>query len=196
MKARTRALPNGRIWLRVADPDWDDPMDDQHAARTGGRWTPAGSYRTLYLNADVETAQLQIEAMLRGSPVQPEDLGDDAYVLAAATLPKGQTCTRALTDEDLRELGLPETYPMDAEGRFVPRTVCQSVGASMRNAGTRGIVCRSGATPDGRGRELAWFPATARSRAHPVWPEPLRYGAWRHVASWEGLELDDQALIG
>ena len=195
MRPRVRRLPEGRVWLRVADPDWDDPLDGGHAARVGGRWNPPGSYRTLYLNADVETVHLQIEAMLRGSPVRPDDLEDGAYVLVVATLPREQACALALTADDLRGLELPETYPVDAKGNFVPREVCQAVGASVHEAGLRGVLCRSAVTPDGRGRELAWFPATSRSRARAVWTEPWPYGMWRHAESWGDLEIDVQPNV-
>ena len=185
-------LPDGRVWLRVADPDWTDPLDPRWAERAGGRWNAPGSFRTLYLNADVHTARLQLVALLRGSPVEVEDLADDAYVLAAATLPRDQTCADARTDAGLAALGLPASYPRDEAGRTVGHAVCQAVGGDVQARGLRGVLCRSATTTDGEGRELAWFPATSRSRAHPAWTAPRPLGAWRDAAGWEDLGLDEQ----
>jgi len=125
--------------------------------------------------------------MLAGSPVRLEDLDDDAYVLVAATLPRGQTCADAVTPGGLRAPGLPDTYPKDGSGGDVPHAPCQAAGAAARAAGLRGVWSRSALTSDGWGRELAWFPATARSRARPVWNRPLALGAWRDAARWSAL---------
>jgi hypothetical protein len=179
----------------VADRDWLDPLDASFAEHSGGRWNPPGSFRTLYLNADVATARLQVAAMLDGQPVRVEDLDDAAYVLVAATLPRGQTCAEAVTDGGLRALGLPASYPLDEGGKPLPRASCRSIGAKLRGGGLRGVLCRSASTADGRGRELAWFPATIRSRAHPVWNEPLELGAWRGAADWRDLGLDEQPAV-
>lgn len=195
MRPRTRVLPDARVWLRVADPTWADPLNASYAKGVGGRWNPPSSFRTLYLSADVETAQLQVEKVLRDSPVRFEDLDDDAYVLVAATLPRNQTCADALSDGGLKALGLPFTYPVDANGGEVPHATCQSVGAAVRERALRGVVCRSACTPDGRGTELAWFPATARSHAHAVWNAPLALGAWRDASSWADLDLRDQEAL-
>jgi hypothetical protein len=53
----------------------------------------------------VQTARLQIERMLAGSPVHPGDLDDSANVLVAATLPRSQRCGDTVTDPGLRALG-------------------------------------------------------------------------------------------
>lgn len=133
--------------------------------------------------------------MLAGSPVRPEDLDDDAYVLVAATLPRRQRCAEAVTDGGLRALGLPTTYPVDDDGAAVGHAACQPIGQNVRQQNLRGILCRSAATTDGRGRELAWFPATRRSRARPVWDRPRPLGEWRHADSWEGLGLPQQTAV-
>jgi len=72
MTPHTHLLPNQRVWLRVADPGWEDPLDARWAGRTGGRWNPPGSHPTLYLNADLETARLQILRLREGTPVDIE----------------------------------------------------------------------------------------------------------------------------
>ena len=192
MSARALRLPDRRVWLRVADPDWADPLGPSYAQAKGGRWNPPGSHPTLYLNGDVATARLQVEKMLEGSPVQVEDLDDRAFVLIAATIPRGQTGADATTPAGLRALGLPDTYPKEASGGDVPRAACQTIGAEVHAEGLRGVWCRSACTRDGRGRELAWFPATNRSRSREVWDAPLPLGDWRHAGGWADLGLVEQ----
>jgi hypothetical protein len=172
------ALPARHPWLRVADRDWDDPLDPGFAAEHGGRWNPPGSFPTLYLNQDLATARAQIHRLLAGWPVDPEDL-DPPWVLVTAELPLRQRVADARTDRGLAALALPPTYPLDPEGAEVPHERCQPVGAAVREAGLGGVWCRSAATPTGAGRELAWFPragAAARSLGRPQpfdhwWPE-------------------------
>lgn len=53
-------LPNGKIWWRVADPGWENPLDPSFAMRGGGRWNPPGSFAVLYLNEDLDTARLNL----------------------------------------------------------------------------------------------------------------------------------------
>lgn len=195
MTFRSVRLPDGRVWLRVADPDWSDPMEGLWAQRLGGRWNPPASYRTVYLNADPETAHLQLVRMLEGAPVEVEDLDDGAYVLVAARLPRDQTVADAVSEKGLAALSLPPSYPADADGREVTPATCQPIGKSVKESGSRGVLCRSAATLDGRGTELAWFPATARSRARPLWDEPLPLGAWRDTRDWTGLGLPEQPRL-
>lgn len=192
MRPKVVRLPNGRVWLRVADPDWDDPLDPGHAAREGGRWNAPGSHATLYTSADIATARLQIERMLDGQPVRLDDLTVDAYVLVALRLPARQDAADAVSVEGLAALGLPATYPAGSAGAPIPREQCQPIGAAVREAGARGVWSRSASTADGRGRELAWFPATRRSRARPVWNEPRPLGEWRYAREWEDLDLPVQ----
>jgi len=185
-------LPDGRVWLRVADSTWVDPLDPSYARDRGGRWNPPDSHPTLYLNCDIESARLQIERMLAGSPVRLDDLDDEAYLLVAATLPGAQACADAVTSAGLRALDLPDSYPQDTSGAAVPSTACQSIGSEIRARGLRGVWCRSACTPDGRGRELAWFPASERARARPVWDAPLPLGRWRTATGWADVNLEEQ----
>jgi hypothetical protein len=185
------------VWLRVADPSWKDPLDPSFAGERGGRWNPPGSFPTLYLNGDPPTALLQIHRMLRGTPVRVDDLDEDAFVLVAATLPRGQTAADGVSEAGLRALGLPATYPRAADGSRVEVETCRPIGAAIRQRGLRGLWCRS-AVPDeeeadpGEGRELAWFPAGRRSVARAVWDAPLPLGQWRHAAGWAELGLPEQ----
>lgn len=169
-------LKDEKTWFRVADTGWDNPLDPSFAQRYGGRWNPPGSYRTLYLNEDVDTARSQIHRMLEGSPVRPEDL-DDRFVLVTATLPSRQRVADAVTDEGLEALGLAGSYPLDDKGKRVPHETCRPIGESVHGLGLRGVRARSAATTDGAGRELAWFPARPTSKATPLGP-PIPFDEW------------------
>lgn len=176
---KTETLPDGHPWLRVADPVWLDPLDPSYSEAFGGRWNPPESYPTLYLNEDLPTARAQVDALLRDSPVSPEDL-DGGFDLVVATLPRSQEVADAVSEEGLESLGLPGTYPRYGNGRPVRHDACQPVGMAVRDAGLRGVHARSAATEDGAGRELAWFPARASSRATLV--ERLSFRDW-----WYGV---------
>ncbi|MBI1376058.1 MAG: RES domain-containing protein [Frankiales bacterium] len=173
-------LADGASWWRVADASWDDPLDPTWAGRVGGRWNAPGAGPTLYLNEDVRTARAQLPRLLVGTAIDVEDLRDDApYVLVEVTLPGRQRVADAVSDTGLASLGLPRTYPRRRDGRYVPWRPCQTAGRAVREAGLRGVHARSAATPDGSGRELAWFPArgaTAHSRG-----AALPFAAWRHA---------------
>ncbi|GBD84862.1 RES domain protein [bacterium BMS3Abin02] len=163
----TERLRDGRQWLRVADEAWSDPLDPTYAETHGGRWNPPRSFPVLYLNEDIDTARSQIHLMLEGQPVDPEDL-DPPFVLVTATLPRAQVVADAVTDVGLEAVGLPRTYPVDESRARIPREHCQAIGVAMHDAGLRGVHCRSAATLDGSGRELAWFPARPSSKARQV----------------------------
>ena len=185
-------LPDDRVWLRVADPEWKNPLDPTYAQKKGGRWNPPASFATLYLNGDVITARSQLMRLLEGSPVQLEDLDDDAYVLVAATLPRNQVCADATTDTGLAALGLPATYPFASSGEMIEHAICQTMGEQVASLQLRGVWCRSALGPRVSGTELAWFPATRSSRARPVWRAPLPLGRWRDANTWSDIGLDEQ----
>jgi len=162
----TELLADGHRWLRVADSQWPEPLDPTHSMRSGGRWNPPDSFPALYLNEDVVTARLNTRLFMSGWPYEPEDLRDDAGpILVTATLPRNQRVADVHTPRGVRAAGLPSTYPQDASGRILGHAECQPIGARAKRAGLRGLRCRSAPTPAGTGRELAWFPATSRSRA-------------------------------
>ena len=144
MTPRTELLAESHQWWRIAQPDWSDPLDTSFAQRHGGRWNPPASFATLYLNEDQTTARANMQLFVAHWPYEPEDLR---------------------LDTALRSLGLPSTYPLAATGRVVAHDVCQPTGASLAASGVRGVRCRAGRLPFGLGRELAWFPATTRSKA-------------------------------
>jgi len=188
--------PDHRVWLRVADPAWSDPLDPSFARVHGGRWNPPGSFDTLYLNGGLRAARGQIARLLAGQPVAMEDLDDAApFLLVAATLPRRQTAADAVSDPGLTALGLPPAYPRDPAGEPVPHSVCQQIGAAVRRSGLRGVWCRSATSGEGEGdgdgdrRELAWFPARSSSRARPVRSAPFPFGRWRHARTLADLGL-------
>jgi len=162
----TESLRDGHLWLRVADPAWDDPLDPTFASRAGGRWNPPSSFPTLYLNEDVVTARINLQVFVAGLPYGPEDLAADAApVLVGARLPRDQIVADAHTANGVAAVGLPPGYPADGAGGIVGHDLCRPIGGTARAAGLRGVRCRSARAVYGAGRELAWFPATARSRA-------------------------------
>ena len=170
-------LADGHVWLRVADAEWTNPLDTTFAARAGGRWNPPESFPTLYLNEDLVTARINMQLFTDAWPYGPEDLLEEAApVLVEAMLPRQQRVADAHSPKGVTSLGLPKLYPLDAAGVAVPRSVCQPIGAAVHRARLRGVRSRSAQTPLGAGRELAWFPASGRSRAKAG--ARLPFGQW------------------
>ena len=163
---RTETLSNGHEWWRIANPAWGDALDPSYAGRYGGRWNPPDSFPTLYCNEDRVTARLNLRLFIRSWPYEPEDLRDDnGPLLIGATLPRDQRVLDVHSRKGVASVKLPATYPLDAGGKLVPHAPCQRIGRGAKERGLRGVRCRSARAPDGAGRELAWFPATTRSRA-------------------------------
>lgn len=170
-------LADGHVWYRIADAGWANPLEPTYALRFGGRWNAPGSFAALYLNEDVVTARMNLRRFVAGWPYEPEDLRDDTGPhLVAATLPRAQRVCDAHSVEGVAAIGLPPSYPLDRRGRLVGHAVCQVVGQEAKAAGLRGVRCRSARSPEGAGRELAWFPATRRSCAVEV--DRLTFGDW------------------
>lgn len=166
MPLRRERLSDGWTWWRIADPAWADPLDPSFAAKRGGRWNPPDSFPTLYLNEDRVTARLNLRAFIARWPYEPEDLRPDSGpVLVGAVLPRAQDACDVHTPAGVRGAGLPAAYPLDDKGKPVPRSRCQPIGARVKKLGLRGVRARSAQSKDGAGRDLAWFPATARSTA-------------------------------
>jgi hypothetical protein len=132
---------------------------------------------TLYLNEDSVTARLNLRRFIAGWPYEPEDLrAENGPLLVGATLPRDQVVADAHTPGGVTALGLPLTYPQGADGRTVPHARCQPLGQQIRDADLRGVRARSAQSRDGAGRELAWFPASARSRARRA--KTLTFDQW------------------
>jgi hypothetical protein len=175
----TEVLSSSHVWLRVADAAWADPLDPTFAQRTGQRWNPPGSFPTLYLNEDVVTARINLRLFLAGMPYGPEDLRDDTGpVLVHAVLPRSQRVADVHTPAGVAGVGLPSSYPLDGAGHVIGHQDCQRIGQAVKAAGLRGIRCRSAQSPLGAGRELAWFPATTRSRARAIQRTAFREWFW------------------
>ena len=171
---RTEILPEGHVWFRIAEMDWTDPLDPNYAAVRGGRWNPPDSHPTLYLNEDRITARLNLRMFIRGWPYEPEDLRDDTGpVLVEATLPARQRVADMHSRQGVAAVNLPSTYPLDEKGQLVEHAVCQAIGLAVKKTGLRGVRARSARAPDGGRRELAWFPATRRSRARAQVIQPF-----------------------
>lgn len=159
-------LRDGHEWLRICEFAWHDPLDDTYAQHSGGRWNPPTSWRTLYLSEDLVTARLNLRLYIADWPFEPEDLrSGTGPPLAVATLPRHQRVADVHTPEGVAAAGLPETSPLDAGGDLIGHDVCQEVAHAAYDQRLRGVRCRSARAADGAGRELAWFPATSRSRA-------------------------------
>ena len=144
------------IHYRVADPDWVDPLDPSHAASyPGQRWNPPG-LPCLYLNSDESTARANVLRLFDGLPYGPEDLDTaTAPILLDVRIPPGDAAD-AFTDDGLRQLGLPTSYPKDTAGDVIEHVTCQPIGRAVFDAGHHGVDARSAAA--GGTRELAWFP--------------------------------------
>ncbi len=176
---RTELLKDGKIWWRIAQADWANPLDPGFAQRFGGRWNPPRSFPVLYLNEDRVTARLNLRLFISGWPYEPEDLRDDSGpVLVAATLPRKQRVADVHTRSGVASSGLPATYPNSKDGHPVSHETCREVGARAHLDGLRGVRCRSAPQPDGAGRELAWFPASKRSRAREIRTESFEAWFW------------------
>lgn len=175
----TETLPDGHVWLRIAKSGWGDPLDPTYAGERGGRWNPPGSHPTLYLNEERVTARINLRLFIDGWPYEPEDLRDDSGpVLALATLPRRQVVADVHSRSGVAAAGLPASYPLDRRGDVVRHAMCQPIGLTVKGAGLRGVRARSARAPEGAGRELAWFPATRRSRAHLLDIEPFEAWFW------------------
>lgn len=170
-------LPDNHTWWRIADCDWQAPLDPGFAERQGGRWNPPGCFATLYLNEHVVTARLNLRAFIAQWPYEPEDLRNETGpVLVGAKLPRKQLVCDVHTRAGVRAAGLPATYPLDSDGVVVPQARCQSIGKRAKADGLHGVRARSAQSRDGAGRELAWFPATVRSFGRRI--ETRAFDAW------------------
>jgi hypothetical protein len=148
----------GGPYVRVADPDWDDPLSGEHAKARGGRWNPPRSFPVIYLNRDERVARANVLRRFEGLPYGPEDLDPTAApVLVGTDVPRARFVD-VISDEGCRAAGLPTSYPRDESGGTVPHEECRPVGQAAWDAGLPGIACRSAApaAPED-GEELAWF---------------------------------------
>ena len=169
-----RTIVRGGRYLRVADPDWDDPLDGRGAATRGGRWNPPESFPVVYLCRSVAVARANVYRLLAGHPYGPEDLRPGAGPVLVATRAPEARYMNAVTDAGLAAVGLSRSYPRDGRGRIVPHRRCQPIGERAHERGLPGVAARSAApnAPPG-GEELAYFG-----------PRRLRRGAVRAFETW------------
>jgi RES domain-containing protein len=155
-------------YLRVADPQWTDPLDPEPARERGGRWNAPGSFAVLYLNRDHQTARRNVDRLLADQPYGPEDLDpEEAFVLVAIELTEARYVDM-LTDAGCTSAGLPASYPRDATRATVSHATCQPIGQAAYDDGEPGIACRSAAPGSARtDEELALF-ARGRKRRRAV----------------------------
>ena len=170
-------LPDAHTWWRIANPAWANPLDPHFAQQQGGRWNPPGSFPALYLNEDMGTARLNLYAFIGKWPYEPEELRDDTGpMLVGCSLPRRQIVCDVCSPSGIRAVGLPNTYPLDKDGSLVSHARCQSIGVRVKAARLRGVRARSAQSRDGTGRELAWFPTSARSLARQA--QTLAFTTW------------------
>jgi hypothetical protein len=129
--------------------------------RRGGRWNAPGSFATVYLAGDLETARaiarFQIEKLV-DMPFTADDLDPEGLPVLVSTEIAGSEVRDLHSSAGIADASLPPTYPIDSEGHVVSHSTCQPIGRATFDAGVGGISCRSavpGAPHDGS--ELAWF---------------------------------------
>jgi hypothetical protein len=152
-----RHIERGGSYLRVADPNWEDPLSGKYAREVGGRWNPPGAFEVVYLNANRQVARAQVRHKLESRGIRPEDLDPAQGPVLIHTSVAKQPYVDAVTDRGLSSLGLPKDYPLDDRGNPVPHSVCQPIGERAWNDGEPGIACRSVASAPTAGEELAYF---------------------------------------
>lgn len=169
-----RHVARGGRYVRVADPDWRDPLSGRQARRKGGRWNPPGSFDVIYLNASRGVARAQVRHKLEPRGIRPEDLDPEQGPLLVQTDVPEARFVDAVTNRGLASLGLPASYPIDPGGAPVPHAVCQPIGQRAWDDDEPGIACRSAAqTAPLEGEELAYF---AR---RPLRPQGIeRFADW------------------
>lgn len=148
----------GGIYVRVADPDWDDSLSGAFAKARGGRWNASRAFPVVYLNGDVRVARANLLQRFAGLPYGPEDLEPAAGPVLVSTVVAEDAFVDVVSDQGCQAAGLPATYPVGDDGALVPHEVCRPIGRAIWDAGAPGIACRSAApaAPPG-GEELAWF---------------------------------------
>jgi len=163
-------VTRGGVYVRVADPDWEDPLNGEHAKARGGRWNAPRAFPVVYLNGDVRVARANVLQRFAGLPYGPEDLEPSAAPALVSTVVPEDEFVDVLSDAGCAAVGLPPTYPIDADGAPVSHEACQPVGQDAWDAGLPSIACRSAApaAPPG-GEELARF-----GRGEPLTPLEIR----------------------
>lgn len=155
-----RTCASAGTYLRVADPDWEDPLDGAVSMARGGRWNAPGAFPAIYLSADLATARanarLLIEQATQGMPFGFDDLDPSGLPLLIEVHLASGDILDARSASGLEAAGLPATYPRRPAGDPVPWHECQRVAARAYRAGLGRIHFRSAAYGAGGG-EVAWL---------------------------------------
>ena len=157
-----RHVRRGGAYLRVADPEWDNPLDGRYAAERGGRWNPPQSFPVVYLNRELATAQANVLRRYVGLPYGPELLDPAEAPVLIQTTVDAADYVDIVTDAGCVEADLPATYPHNPDGTVVGHDRCQPIGRRAWDAGEPGVACRSAALGAHAGEELARFSLPGR----------------------------------
>lgn len=168
----------GGTYSRVADPDWDDPLDTDFSVASGGRWNAPGTFPVLYLNETLGAARANVIMRL----AEQRRLGVTLDMLDPLGLPvlvdvivSPGTAVDLTSDDGLAAVGLPTSYPLDTAGQRVDHARCRPVGAAAHEAQHQGIRARCAATGAARiDIELAWFRDKGGSAALTGKPRSFR----------------------
>jgi len=173
-----QSIRRGGSYNRLAEPSWADPLDSSHSQRTGGRWNAPGAFAGLYLNDGVPTARLQVLHKLKGQPYGPEDLSpDEQHDLVLLDVPEDEHYLDCVTDEGLRVVGLPSTYPRHPGGSEVSHAECRPIGQRAWDDVRSGVACRSAATSAApTNEELVFFDHPGRHR--PTVTDRVAFANW------------------
>jgi RES domain-containing protein len=180
-----RLIRRGGRYLRIADPDWDDPLDGSYSIRSGGRWNAPGSFPVCYLSRDLGTARANarhlLQRRLHGLPITVDDLDPDELPVLVTTEVEDDDFVDVVTSRGCVSAGLPRTYPVGDDGTPVGWERCQPVGQAAWDAGQPGIAGRSAAEgAPTRGEELAWF--QRQRRLMPIQRQP--FAEWYGQIDW------------
>ena len=151
----------GGTYSRVADPDWDDPLDTDFSLATGGRWNAPGTFPVLYLNETLGAARANVSMRLaeqRRLGITIDMLDPLGLPVLVEVLVSSGTAVDLTSDDGLAAVGLPLSYPLDAAGERVGHARCRLIGATAHEAQHQGIRARCAAPGAARvDLELAWF---------------------------------------
>jgi hypothetical protein len=162
---RGSVVRRGGHYYRLAEPDWQDPLDSSYNQAVGGRWNAPAAFPVLYVNDSVGTAHLQVLHKLAGLPYGPEDLEPDAqHDLVSIDVPQ-RAYLDCVSDAGLALVGLPSSYPRHPNGEPVSQVSCRPVGLRVWDDGLPGIACRSAASgATNANEELAFFDRAGQPR--------------------------------
>ena len=129
MELPRETVPDAHVWWCIADRARTDPLDPSFSGKRAGRWNPPDSFPMLYLNEDMMMEHLNLRAFMAKWPYELEDLRDDTGpILLGCVLPRRQVVCDAHSQDGLRALGLPDTYPLEGDGTLAPHARCQPIG--------------------------------------------------------------------